>query len=143
MAINSANAQFSQNSIAITGLSASVGSTGLQGNLSARNFATPDVTFALSADKIDTAELESRTAKQQPAKPAAAHATPLKPAQLDRQHDGFGHIGSRHYQGPGYSSDKLSCKLQVESWVNNSLAAQHRYLRRKGERDVDPRCASC
>lgn len=82
--IHSANAQFSQNSIAISGLSASIGATGLQGNLSAKNFAAPDVQFALSSDKIDTAELESLTAPQQPAHPAAAHTTkPNQPSLID------------------------------------------------------------
>lgn len=81
--IHSANAQFSQNSIAITGLSASVGATGLQGNLSAKNFAAPDVQFALSSDKIDTADLESLTAKQPPAKPAVAHAQANQASLID------------------------------------------------------------
>lgn len=76
VSITSADAQFSQNSIAITNLAASVGSTGVRGNLSARNFSAPDVQFALSADKIDTAELQSLTAKQQPAKPGAPAKAP-------------------------------------------------------------------
>ncbi len=91
IAIHSANAQFSQNSMAISGLSASVGTTTLQGNVSAKNFAAPDVQFALSSDKIDTAELESLTAKQQPsgqtaaAHPAAPHpAQPSQPSLIDR-----------------------------------------------------------
>ena len=76
VSITSADAQFSQNSIAITNLAASVGSTGVHGNLSARNFSAPEVQFALSADKIDTDELQSLTAKQQPAKPGAAKRAP-------------------------------------------------------------------
>ncbi len=83
--IHSANAQFSQNSIAITGLSAAVGATGLQGSLSAKDFAAPDVQFALSSDKIDTADLESLSAKQQPAKPGGAHAAQSnQPSLIDR-----------------------------------------------------------
>ncbi|MDQ2840758.1 MAG: AsmA family protein [Acidobacteriota bacterium] len=80
VSIASANAQFSQNSIAITNLAASLGTTSVRGNLSAKNFAAPDVQFALSADKIDTAELQSLTAKQQPGQPASKPAAANKPA---------------------------------------------------------------
>lgn len=78
VSITSANAQFSQNSMAISNLAASIGSTGVHGNLSAKNFAAPEIQFALAADKIDTAELDSLTAKSAPApgKPAPAGAHP-------------------------------------------------------------------
>jgi uncharacterized protein involved in outer membrane biogenesis len=69
ISINSANAQFSQNSVAVTGLDTTVGSANIKGNLSARNFAAPDVQFNLSAGTIDTAELESLEAKQKPSQP--------------------------------------------------------------------------
>ena len=66
VSISSANLRFSQNSAAIDNLAASVGSTNVHGNLSASNFAAPQVQFALSADKIDTAELQQLTATPGP-----------------------------------------------------------------------------
>ncbi len=86
VSISSANVQFSQNSAAITGLAASVGATSLKGNLSAKNFAQPDVQFALSADKVDTTELQGLMAKQ-PAKPGSgkpAPATTNEPSLIER-----------------------------------------------------------
>ena len=70
--IASANAKFSQNSVGLDNLVASLGGTTLRGNLSAQNFSAPQVQFALSADKIDTAELQNITAPQ----PASTKATP-------------------------------------------------------------------
>jgi uncharacterized protein involved in outer membrane biogenesis len=61
--IRSANAQFSQNSVALTNLSAAVGGTSLNGTASAKNFAAPTVAFALAVDNIDTSELENLVAK--------------------------------------------------------------------------------
>ncbi len=111
--IHSANAQFSQNSIAITGLSAAVGATGLQGSLSAKDFAAPDVHFALSSDKIDTADLESLSAKQQPAKPGAAHAAQSsQPSLIDRM-TGSGTLaaGTIKAQEIVLTNVHASCKL--------------------------------
>ncbi len=68
--IASANLRFAQNSAAIEALNASVASTNLKGNLSASNFAAPQMKFALAADRIDTAELEALTPNQ----PAASHS---------------------------------------------------------------------
>ena len=73
--VRSANAQFSQNSVALSNLSATVGATTLSGTLSAKNFAAPDVQFALAADKIDTDEMEKLVAPSS-AKPATPAAKP-------------------------------------------------------------------
>lgn len=73
--IRSAKAQFSQNSVALTNLAATVGSTTLSGTLSAKDFAAPTLEFALSADKIDTQELQNLAANTPPAKGGA----PQKP----------------------------------------------------------------
>ncbi len=83
--ISSANAQFSQNSIAISDLAASIGSTNLHGNMSAKNFAAPEVQFTLSADKIDTAELQSLVAPPKPGTHPAAPkpAAPNQPSLLN------------------------------------------------------------
>ena len=72
ISIASAQAQFARNSVAISDLAASIGSTTVRGSLSAKNFAAPNIQFALSADHIDTAELENLQAKQTPAKPTAS-----------------------------------------------------------------------
>jgi AsmA protein len=56
--VHSVNAQFSQNSVALTNLSATVGGSTLSGTLSAANFSAPNLNFALAADKIDTDELQ-------------------------------------------------------------------------------------
>ncbi len=64
VSISSANVRFAQNSAAIDSLNASIGSTTVHGTMSARNFSAPQVQFALAADKIDTAELQSLTSAQ-------------------------------------------------------------------------------
>ncbi len=87
VSISSADAQFSQNSIAISNLAGGVGSTHVKGNLSAKNFAAPDLQFALAADKIDADELESLQAKQPAAQnktPAAAHPASNEPGMLSK-----------------------------------------------------------
>ncbi len=84
VSIASAQAQFSKNSVAITNLAAAIGSTSVKGSLSARDFAAPDIQFALSADKIDTAELQSLPSKQAPAKKSgASKATANEPSLID------------------------------------------------------------
>ena len=49
--VRNANLQFTQNSVNLTNLAASLGSTNASGSLSIANFQTPRLTFALSADK--------------------------------------------------------------------------------------------
>ena len=56
--VRSANMQFTQNSVNLTNLSASLGSTNATGNLSVANLQAPRLTFALSADKLNVTELE-------------------------------------------------------------------------------------
>lgn len=56
--VHSANMQFTQNSVNLTNLSASLGSTNASGTLSIANFQAPRLTFALSADKLNVTELE-------------------------------------------------------------------------------------
>lgn len=82
VSISNANLNFAQNSAAISNLAMSVGSTSLKGNLSAKNFAAPQVSFQLAADKINTTELQQLTAtNNKPASGAESKpaATP-KPA---------------------------------------------------------------
>ncbi len=87
VSISSANLRFSQNSAAVDNLAASVANTNLHGSFSASNFAAPQVQFALTADKIDTAELQQLSAKPQPASTAAQAKAPLRsnePSLLDK-----------------------------------------------------------
>ncbi len=60
--VRNVNMRFTQNSVNLTNLAASLGSTNANGNLSVANFQTPRLTFALSADKINVNELEKITA---------------------------------------------------------------------------------
>ena len=62
LSIASANAKLSQNSVALDNLVASLGSSTVKGNLSAKNLSAPQVQFALNADKIDADEMERITA---------------------------------------------------------------------------------
>ncbi|HKW76009.1 MAG TPA: AsmA family protein [Terriglobales bacterium] len=63
---------FSQNSANLRNLAASVGQTNATGNLTLKNFAVPQVQFALNADKVNVAELQQLMAPQQtPAKKSA------------------------------------------------------------------------
>jgi uncharacterized protein involved in outer membrane biogenesis len=73
--IRNANLQFTQNSMNITNLAASLGSTNASGNLSVTNFQAPHLTFALNADKLNVTELEQITAGSNPQKaPPKKHA---------------------------------------------------------------------
>ncbi|MBV9035464.1 MAG: AsmA family protein [Acidobacteriaceae bacterium] len=79
LSVSSANLRFSQNSVAIDNLAASAGSTSVHGNLAASNFAAPQVQFALSADQINTTELQQLMAPSK-TQPSAAK----EPSILDR-----------------------------------------------------------
>jgi uncharacterized protein involved in outer membrane biogenesis len=65
--VRNANLQFTQNSINLTNINASLGSTNATGNLSVANFQAPRLTFALSADKLNVTELQKLTASNKPA----------------------------------------------------------------------------
>src|SRR5215472_3181418 len=67
--VRNANLQFTQNSINLTNINASLASTNVMGNLGMSNFEAPHLTFALSADKLNITELEKLTS---PSKPAPA-----------------------------------------------------------------------
>ncbi len=81
VSIASANVAFSQNSVNLDNLAATLGSTTVKGDLSAKNFAAPEVAFHLTADKIDTDELQSLFVST-PAKPAAKGSQPQQPPSL-------------------------------------------------------------
>ncbi|HTV66144.1 MAG TPA: AsmA family protein [Bryocella sp.] len=80
MQIRTANIQFAQNSMNLTNLAASLGSTNATGNASVTNFQSPHITFALSADKINVTELEQITGgSSQPAQKRARASWSLVP----------------------------------------------------------------
>jgi AsmA protein len=70
-----ANLQFTQNSVNITNLNASLGSTNATGNLSVANFQAPRLTFALAADKLNITELQKLVVSGKPAPAAKAEAS--------------------------------------------------------------------
>jgi len=59
--VRNMNMQFTQNSVNLTNLAASLGSTNASGSLSIANFQAPRLTFALTADKVNVVELEQIT----------------------------------------------------------------------------------
>src|ERR1019366_6744062 len=69
--IKNANLQFTQNSVNLTNLVASVGST----NASIANFQAPRLTFALTADKLNITELQKLMAPSKPAPAKKAEAS--------------------------------------------------------------------
>ena len=91
--VRNANLQFTQNSLNVANLAASVGSTNASGNLSIANFQAPKLTFALTADKLNVTELQKLMSnKPAPAKKAesswslvpTAYAAPVPhPSFLD------------------------------------------------------------
>ncbi|MFL6417311.1 MAG: AsmA family protein [Bryobacteraceae bacterium] len=107
--VNSASLQFAQNSASITSLSAAVGTTNIHGNVSARDFSSPQVEFALSADNLDTAELEGLTAG--PAKSTASHAQ--QQSSLLNEMTGSGTLTATRIKSDEIvlSNVKASCKL--------------------------------
>src|SRR5271166_5804640 len=72
--VRNVNMQFTQNSVNLTNLAASLGSTNASGSLSIANFQSPRLTFALSADKINVAELEQITGGSEQKAPAKKKA---------------------------------------------------------------------
>ena len=56
--IRNADINFAQNAASLDNLDASLASTTLRGTMSAQNFAAPTLQFNLSADKLDTTELQ-------------------------------------------------------------------------------------
>ena len=85
MNIRNMNMQFTQNSVNLTNIAASLGSTNLSGNVSIANLQAPRLTFALSADRLNVAELEKITggnaaAQKAPEKKRAGNSWSLVPS---------------------------------------------------------------
>jgi len=76
--VRSADLKFTQNSMTVDKLVASLGQSSASGNLTLRNFAAPQVQFDIMSPKIDLVQLQQITAaKPAPAKRAAWNVVPL------------------------------------------------------------------
>jgi uncharacterized protein involved in outer membrane biogenesis len=64
--VQNANLNFSSNSAQIQNLSASIGQTDARGSMTLRNFAAPNVQFALTANKVNVTELQQLTGSASP-----------------------------------------------------------------------------
>ena len=134
--VRTANLQFTQNSVNLTNLNASLGSTNASGNLSIANFQAPRLTFALAADKLNITELQKMMvpAKPVPAKKASsswslvptADAAPApQPSFLDTA-TGTGTIavGSLVYDRTELTNVKSNVNLNHGVVTLNPLTAQ-------------------
>jgi uncharacterized protein involved in outer membrane biogenesis len=72
LSVKNANLRFSQNSLTLDNVAASLDQTNASGNLSIRDFASPQIQFALDIDKMDLAALQQII---------AAPGTPVKRAE--------------------------------------------------------------
>ena len=93
--VRNGNLQFTQNSVNLTNINASLGSSNVSGSMAIASFQAPRLTFALAADKLNVMELQKLVApgKPVPAKKAeawwslvpSAEAAPAPPPSfLDR-----------------------------------------------------------
>ena len=140
--IRSANAQFSQNSVALTNLSAAVGSTNLSGTASAKNFVAPNVAFALAADKIDTDELENLVAKT-PAQPAA-RSTPAsnQPGMLQSM-TGGGTLSVNTIKAQDIVLTAVKHQGDAGSWTDHAFTAECGCVQGEDQRHDGSGYAAC
>ena len=145
--VRNANMQFTQNSVNLTNLAASLGSTNASGNLSIANFQAPRLTFALTADKINVTELQQITGGSEQKAPAkkkadaswslvpSANASPAaaQPSLLQSA-TGTGSIavGSILYRADGAHQRALERPAQPRR--DSAQSADLADLRRTGER---------
>jgi uncharacterized protein involved in outer membrane biogenesis len=104
--IRNVNLQFTQNSMLMQNLAASLGSMNATGNATMRNFEAPQVQFALDMDKLNVTELQQilPDSQQQPARAAlsfipSAYAAPAAQPSLVTKMTGGGnvHVGTLTY----------------------------------------------
>ena len=80
--VRNANIKFSQNSMTLDNLQASLDQSNVNGNMSVHNFAAPQVQFALNIDKLDLAAMQNIVATPgQPVKRASFDLIPRAYAQ--------------------------------------------------------------
>jgi len=121
--VSSASMQFSQNDASITSLNAGLGNTTVHGNVSVKNFSTPELQFALTADKIDADELQALESNPVPTKTSSPQSG-TQPGLINEV------TGSGTLAAARIKSDKIvltnvhtSCKLDHGVVQLSSLAA--------------------
>jgi uncharacterized protein involved in outer membrane biogenesis len=109
--MSSASMQFSQDTASITSLNAALGSTTVHGNVSVKNFDAPNLQFALTADNIDTAELESLETNTTQSKPSSPQTE--KESSLVAELTGSGTLAATRIKSDNIvlTNVHASCKL--------------------------------
>ena len=74
------NLKFAENSASIDNLAVNLGGANVTGNLSLKNFAAPQVSFAINADKLDVAQLQAVESN----KPSASPSKQEGPSALEK-----------------------------------------------------------
>src|ERR1019366_1693816 len=148
--VRNANLQFTQNSVNLTNLAASLGSTNASGNLSVANFQAPRLTFALAADKLNVVELQknnqqfhaqTKSSGQEESRSfvepgphrgcsSCAHGA----AGLARQCDGDGHHRSGHDSLPANGTHQCALQRDAEPWSHPTQSIDGTDRWRTGER---------
>ncbi len=100
--IKNSDIQFSQNSVSLQNVTASVGQTNVNGTLTLKNFAAPQIQFTLNADKVNVAELQQ-----------LFNATPAQPAKhaTAEQHDFWRLVPRAEAQQTANSEPSLFSKM--------------------------------
>ncbi len=83
--VHNTDLRFTQNSVMLQNVSASIGQSNASGMLTLKNFAAPQVQFALSADKVNVTELQELTAPPAAQKRASASLVPQAVAAAEEQ----------------------------------------------------------
>jgi hypothetical protein len=119
VSIASANLNFAQNSAAVNNLAMSIGSTSIKGDLSAKNFAAPQLAFKLSADHINTAELEQLTAvpKKGGTTPAAKTAQTSQESSILKRATGGGTLAAGTIQADDLVLTNVSASVKLNQGV--------------------------
>jgi uncharacterized protein involved in outer membrane biogenesis len=114
LAVASANAAFSQNSVSLDNLTVTLGGTTVHGSLSAKNFAAPELAFNLNADKIDVDELQNITTA--PAKRTAKSTKAQMPSLLLLT-TGTGNLTASLIKGNDIVLKNVNTKCQLDKGV--------------------------
>jgi uncharacterized protein involved in outer membrane biogenesis len=105
LSVRSANLRFDKNNASIENLVCSLGSSNMQGAITARNLAAPDVGFNLNIDKLDVAELQQISKPQPPGRNQGAASTKRLSAK------GTIDVGSILYNGLAMNRVHSVCAL--------------------------------
>ena len=87
--VRTADIRFAPDAAVLDPVVATLGRTNVQGRVTVRNFASPDVEFQLSADRMDVAELQHLLAQVPPGQPPQPRA---QPTSVLLRTTGFGHL---------------------------------------------------